>query len=45
MPYGCKGLGFKSLKMPAYEVFAASGRECLKFTKKPGPETPGKKYA
>jgi hypothetical protein len=31
-PYGCKGFGFKSGRIPSIEVLESSGRECLKFT-------------
>jgi hypothetical protein len=33
-PYGCKAAGFKSARMPAAEVLAASGRTCLSFQEK-----------
>jgi len=33
-PRGCKGMGFKSKKMPSAVVFASSGSHCLKFRKK-----------
>ena len=33
-PYACKAFGFKSKNIPSYEVFNASGKECLKFSPK-----------
>ena len=44
MPYGCKGLGFKSKNLPSYEVLSASGKECLKFRNKTNPGAPEKRY-
>jgi len=37
-PYGCRIFGMKTKQMPSVEVFATSGKECLKFQKKE--ETP-----
>jgi predicted nucleic acid-binding Zn-ribbon protein len=33
-PYGCKAMGFKSYRVPSIDVRAASGKECLAFTRK-----------
>ena len=30
-PHGCRAMGFKSARLPAQEVFAASGEHCLRF--------------
>ncbi|WP_460530448.1 hypothetical protein [Chitinimonas naiadis] len=34
-PYGCRALGFKSLRQPSLEVFASSGQHCLQFQPRP----------
>lgn len=34
-PYGCGAFGFKSKNIPSKEVYAAVGKDCLKFTPKP----------
>ncbi len=31
-PYGCRGMGFKSKKLPALVVYESSGMECQLFT-------------
>ncbi|HEY9101920.1 hypothetical protein [Chitinimonas sp.] len=36
-PYGCRALGFKSLRLPSQEVFASSGQHCLHFHPRPVP--------
>lgn len=33
-PHGCRAMKFKSLNMPAMEVFAASGTPCQFFERK-----------
>ncbi len=33
-PYGCRGLGFKSLKLPCVEVLVSSGVPCRFFLPK-----------
>jgi hypothetical protein len=33
-PYGCRALSFKSKLMPSFEVFSASGSDCLHYEKK-----------
>ncbi|HIE58809.1 MAG TPA: uracil-DNA glycosylase [Persephonella sp.] len=33
-PYGCKAFGFKSRLLPSIEVYKASKKKCLYFTKK-----------
>ncbi|MFT0533730.1 hypothetical protein ACMHYJ_13020 [Castellaniella hirudinis] len=33
-PYGCQAMGFKSHRLPEYEVWAATGHACLSFTPK-----------
>jgi hypothetical protein len=33
-PYGCKGLGFRSLKLPCVEVILSSGADCRFFLPK-----------
>jgi len=43
-PYGCKALGFKSLRMPSAEVYNASGMECLRYEKK-GHRAKGKAHS
>jgi len=39
-PYGCRGLSFRSNRLPSYDVFNSSGMECLKFTPKPEDKKP-----
>ncbi|HOJ59736.1 MAG TPA: uracil-DNA glycosylase [bacterium] len=34
-PYGCKALGFKSVKIPSQVVYESSGLECQSFQPKP----------
>ena len=34
-PHGCRAHAFKSKKLPALEVFEASGLECMLFAPKP----------
>ncbi len=36
-PYGCKGLGFKSLKLPCVEVLLSSGIQCRFFAPRQTP--------
>jgi hypothetical protein len=33
-PYGCEAVGFKSRRMPSFEVLAASGKTCMLFRDK-----------
>lgn len=33
-PYGCRSMGFKSARMPAADVFGASGADCTLFDRK-----------
>jgi hypothetical protein len=33
-PYGCRAMGFKSARMPAVDVFNASGMDCTLFVRK-----------
>lgn len=35
--YGCRALGFRSRRLPMYEVIEASGAACLAFTPKKPP--------
>jgi hypothetical protein len=41
-PYGCRAMGFKSRRMPAQVVYAASGLVCQLFTLKSRPGDSGK---
>jgi hypothetical protein len=41
-PYGCRAMGFKSRRMPAQVVYAASGLVCQLFTLKIRPGNTGK---
>jgi hypothetical protein len=36
-PHGCRGMKFKSRRLPCVEVFRNSGRECLMFRAKERP--------
>jgi len=36
-PYGCQALGFKSKRLPVYEVTEASGKPCMAFAPKKAP--------
>jgi hypothetical protein len=38
--HGCHAMGFKSARLPAQEVFAASGEHCLRFESR-APRPPG----
>ena len=33
-PYGCRAMGFKGKKTPAYTVYKSSGMKCLLFEEK-----------
>jgi hypothetical protein len=39
MPYLCRIMGFKSKRLPIFEVQSADGRSCLSFAPKPA-QTP-----
>lgn len=41
-PYGCRAMGFKSRRLPAEVVYAASGLVCQLFTLKSRGGNPGK---
>lgn len=41
-PYGCRAMGFKSRRMPAQVVYAASGLVCQLFSLKMRPGNTGK---
>lgn len=41
-PHGCRAMGFKSRRMPALVVYAASGLVCQLFTLKIRPGSTGK---
>ncbi|MDD4241246.1 MAG: hypothetical protein PHG54_07420 [Smithellaceae bacterium] len=34
LPYGCSAMGFKSPRMPAVDVYDASGTDCTLFFRK-----------
>jgi len=36
-PNGCKAFGFKTVKMPSFDVRSSSGEECSKYAPKAGP--------
>jgi hypothetical protein len=38
-PYGCRIIGFKSIRMPSVDVFANSDMECGLFKAKEKPQT------
>jgi len=33
-PYGCRAMGFKAPRMPAVDVYYASGTDCTLFVRK-----------
>jgi len=33
-PYGCRSMGFKSVRMPAVNVYNSSGMDCTLFVRK-----------
>jgi hypothetical protein len=35
-PYGCRALGFKSRRLPVFDVRESSGHDCLYFSPKEG---------
>lgn len=34
-PYGCRIMGFKSQRLPAHEILAATGAACVAFESRP----------
>lgn len=41
-PYLCTAMGFKSRRLPCFEVLEASGEPCLAFQRRPAPKTEAK---
>ena len=39
-PMGCNYLGFKGRTLPSIEVLAATGKNCVWFSPKPGKQAP-----
>ncbi|MFP4182058.1 MAG: uracil-DNA glycosylase [Thiohalospira sp.] len=35
-PYGCRALGFKSRRLPVFDVRESSGHDCLYFSPREG---------
>ncbi|HQK99559.1 MAG TPA: hypothetical protein PK090_02240 [Smithellaceae bacterium] len=33
-PYGCKAMGFKSMRMPSVDVYGSSGEDCKLYVRK-----------
>lgn len=42
-PYACNAMGFRSRRLPQFEVLAASGEPCLAFERRAAPPPSGQR--